>query len=73
MIVIGNSTEGALNRWLRQHTLDYQQLRAETTIAKQYLFDGNRKRMSTVVLLKGTPYLLVKVHRRLSAGSVRPP
>jgi len=60
VIVIGNSTEGALNRWLREHTLDYQQLRAETTVAKQYLFDGNRKRMSTVVHLKGTPYLLVK-------------
>lgn len=68
VIVIGNSTEGALNRWLRQHTLDYQQLRAETTIAKQYLFDGNRKRMSTVVLLKGTPYLLVKGAPEIISG-----
>jgi Ca2+-transporting ATPase len=60
VIVIGNSTEGALIRWLRGHTLDYQQLRAETNVAKQYLFDGNRKRMSTVVHLKGTPHLLIK-------------
>lgn len=60
IIVIGNSTEGALNRWLRQHTLDYQQLRAETTVTKQYLFDGNRKRMSTVVHMQGTSWLLVK-------------
>jgi Ca2+-transporting ATPase len=60
VIVIGNSTEGALNRWLREHSLDYQQLRDENPVAKQYLFDGNRKRMSTVVLLKGKPHLLVK-------------
>jgi Ca2+-transporting ATPase len=60
IIVIGNSTEGALNRWLRQYALDYQQLRAETTVTKQYLFDGNRKRMSTVVHMKGRSWLLVK-------------
>jgi Ca2+-transporting ATPase len=60
VIVIGNSTEGALIRWLRDHSLDYMQIRAETTVNRQYLFDGNRKRMSTVVSLEGRPYLLVK-------------
>jgi P-type Ca2+ transporter type 2C len=60
VIVIGNSTEGALLRWLRHHSLDYMQIRAETHITKQYLFDGNRKRMSTVVRIGGRPYLLVK-------------
>jgi len=60
VIVMGNSTEGALIRWLRDHSLDYMQIRAETTVNKQYLFDGNRKRMSTVVRLEGRPYLLVK-------------
>ncbi len=60
IIVIGNSTEGALLRWLREHSLDYMHIRAETTTRKQYLFDGNRKRMSTVVNIAGKPYLLVK-------------
>ena len=60
IIVIGNSTEGALLRWLHEHTLDYMNIRAETTTRKQYLFDGNRKRMSTVVNIGDTPYLLVK-------------
>ncbi len=68
VIVIGNSTEGALNRWLREHALNYQQLRDETTVAKQYLFDGNRKRMSTVIHLKGTPYLLVKGAPEIISG-----
>ena len=60
VIVIGNSTEGALNRWLRTHSLNYQQLRDETPVAKQYLFDGERKRMSSVVALGGKSFLLVK-------------
>jgi Ca2+-transporting ATPase len=60
VIVIGNSTEGALLRWLRQYKLDYMQLRAETRTTRQYLFDGNRKRMSTVVHMDGRSWLLVK-------------
>jgi Ca2+-transporting ATPase len=60
IIVIGNSTEGALLRWLKEHHLDYMQIRAETHTTKQYLFDGNRKRMSTVVHMDGRFWLLVK-------------
>lgn len=60
VIVIGNSTEGALLRWLREHALDYMQIRAETHTTKQYLFDGNRKRMSTVVQMDGKSWLLTK-------------
>jgi len=60
VIVIGNSTEGALLRWLRQYDLDYMQFRAEIRTTKQYLFDGNRKRMSTVVRMDGRLWLLVK-------------
>lgn len=68
VIVIGNSTEGALLRWLRQYGLDYMQLRAETTTTKQYLFDGNRKRMSTVVHMDGRSWLLVKGAPEIVAG-----
>jgi Ca2+-transporting ATPase len=68
IIVIGNSTEGALLRWLRDHSLDYMQIRAETTVARQYLFDGNRKRMSTVVRIGGIPFLLVKGAPEILSG-----
>ena len=60
IMVIGNSTEGALLRWLRQHSLDYMHFRAETRVTRQYLFDGNRKRMSTVVHMDNKNWLLVK-------------
>jgi Ca2+-transporting ATPase len=68
IIVIGNSTEGALLRWLRQHGLDYMQIRAETRSTKQYLFDGNRKRMSTVVHRDKRMWLLVKGAPEIVAG-----
>lgn len=60
MATIGNSTEGALLRWLLTQSLDYNHIRAETATRKQVLFDGSRKRMSTVVEIGGRQYLLVK-------------
>ncbi|MCK9581188.1 MAG: calcium-translocating P-type ATPase, PMCA-type [Methanoregula sp.] len=68
IIVIGNSTEGALLRWLREHGHDYRQMRAEIQVTRQYLFDGNRKRMSTVIHLDGKHYLLVKGAPEILAG-----
>ena len=59
-MVIGNSTEGALLLWLRSYALDYLQIRAETHVTRQYLFDGRRKRMSTVIHNDGRSWLLVK-------------
>ncbi|MFA5211865.1 MAG: calcium-translocating P-type ATPase, PMCA-type, partial [Methanoregula sp.] len=60
IIVIGNSTEGALLRWLREYNLDYLHIRKETHVTRQFLFDGSRKRMSTVVHMNGKYWLLVK-------------
>ncbi|MDD1702017.1 MAG: calcium-translocating P-type ATPase, PMCA-type, partial [Methanoregula sp.] len=60
VVVVGNSTEGALLRWLSAHTLDYRTIRAETPVVHQILFDGNRKRMSTIVELGGKKYILTK-------------
>ena len=68
IIVIGNSTEGALLRWLKEHSYDYLQIRAETHVTKQYLFDGNRKRMSTVIHLGDRSWLLVKGAPEILAG-----
>lgn len=59
-VVIGNSTEGALLRWLKEYGLDYTKIRAEMHETKQFLFDGNRKRMSTIVTIEGKSFLLVK-------------
>jgi Ca2+-transporting ATPase len=71
VVVIGNSTEGALLRWLREHRFDYLQIRAGTRTTKQYLFDGNRKRMSTVVVLGDRSWLLVKGAPEIVAGLCR--
>jgi Ca2+-transporting ATPase len=60
LVTIGNSTEGALLRWLSSRSLDYRRIRAETSVKKQVLFDSKRKRMSTVVQIGGKPILLVK-------------
>jgi P-type Ca2+ transporter type 2C len=68
IIVIGNSTEGALLRWLREYSLDYMQLRAETRVTRQFLFDGTRKRMSTVIHMDGRSWLLVKGAPEILAG-----
>ena len=68
IIVIGNSTEGALLRWLRQHGLDYMQFRTETRTTRQYFFDGVRKRMSTVVHRDGRSWMLVKGAPEIVAG-----
>ena len=68
VIVIGNSTEGALLRWLREYKYDYMHIRAETRTTKQYLFDGNRKRMSTVIEIDGRSWLLVKGAPEIVAG-----
>ena len=60
IIIIGNSTEGALLRWLKEQSCDYMQIRAKTHITNQYLFDSKRKRMSTVIHMGDRSYLLIK-------------
>ena len=70
--VIGNSTEGALLRWLQSHMIDYRLLREQHPAARQHLFDGKRKRMSTVVNLSGRWFLLVKGAPEILAGLCTP-
>jgi Ca2+-transporting ATPase len=68
IIVIGNSTEGALLRWLKEQSYDYMQIRAEAQVTKQYLFDSNRKRMSTVIHMDDRSWLLIKGAPEILAG-----
>jgi Ca2+-transporting ATPase len=68
IMVIGNSTEGALLRWLKEYSYDYMQIRNKTQISKQYLFDSNRKRMSTIINIGDRSWLLVKGAPEILAG-----
>jgi Ca2+-transporting ATPase len=68
VIVIGNSTEGALLRWLQAHAIDYRNVRKEWVAIRQNLFDGKRKRMSTIVEIGGRRFLLVKGAPEVLAG-----
>ncbi|MCS6853065.1 MAG: calcium-translocating P-type ATPase, PMCA-type [Gemmataceae bacterium] len=80
--VVGNSTEGALLRWLADHALDYRRLRLQFEPLYRIHFSSERKRMTTVVghagrllvLVKGAPEgLLAQCDRFLDQdGSVRP-
>ncbi len=79
---IGNSTEGALLRWLQEHGVDYRRLRAQ--FAPLYLlhFSSQRKRMTTVIrhagrlvaLVKGAPEWILDHCQRYQAadGTVLP-
>ncbi|MDD1705952.1 MAG: calcium-translocating P-type ATPase, PMCA-type [Methanoregulaceae archaeon] len=60
LATVGNSTEAALLRWLHRAGLSYQELRFLHPPVSQELFDSNRKQMSTVVMLEGRSFLLVK-------------
>ncbi len=60
LVVIGNSTEGALLRWLNDAGVDYEELRRRFHVLHQNLFNSDRKRMSSVFRIDGKDVLLVK-------------
>lgn len=59
-VIIGNITEGALLRWLEDAGIDYRAVRAGYPVLTQQLFDGTRKRMSSVITINDRQWLLVK-------------
>ena len=59
-VVIGNSTEGALLKWLQDDHIDYLELRERFPVTKQFLFDGQRKRMASIIKIDGQSVMLVK-------------
>jgi Ca2+-transporting ATPase len=60
MVVVGNSTEGALLQWLHENGLEYQKLRLAFPEVYQIHFSSERKRMTTVIRLDGKLIVLVK-------------
>jgi P-type Ca2+ transporter type 2C len=75
-VTIGNSTEGALLRWLRESQVEYGQLRLQFPALYQLHFSSERKRMTTVVrygaglvaLVKGAPEALLEHCRQYLAA-----
>ena len=47
--VLGNPTEGALLLWLKEHGINYQSLKENTTIIEEVPFSTERKYMATIV------------------------
>ncbi len=49
VIVVGNSTEGALLQWLKEDGVPYEKLRLDNPVLYQKHFSSERKRMTTVI------------------------
>jgi Ca2+-transporting ATPase len=69
VVVVGNSTEGALLQWLRENGVPYETMRLAQQPIYQVHFSSERKRMTTVirkpngrllVLVKGAPEKLLE-------------
>lgn len=57
---IGNPTEVALLRWLRDNGRDYRAIRQSISIVSQEPFSSDRKYMKTVAEIDGTRYEFIK-------------
>jgi Ca2+-transporting ATPase len=69
VVVVGNSTEGALLQWLKEDGVPYEKLRLDHPPIYQMHFSSERKRMTTVIrkpdgrllmLVKGAPEKLLE-------------
>lgn len=61
MVVIGDQTEGAILKLARKMGLDVDEIRKNTIIEEEFLFDSDIKLGSVVVREKGKPGLMVFV------------
>jgi Ca2+-transporting ATPase len=75
VVAVGNSTEGALLRWLVRAGIDFTELRIHFPPVSQELFDSRKKMMSTTIVSGGHTIVLVKGAPELVAGlcSAAPP
>ena len=72
VVAVGNSTEGALLRWLVRHGIEFTVLRAQFPLVSQELFDSRKKMMSTTISVDGRMVLLVKGAPEVVAGLCNP-
>lgn len=72
MYTVGNSTEGALLRWLHRAGVSYQEIRSGCTTLTQEFFDSRKKHMSTAVEIEGRTFLLVKGAPEILAARTDP-
>ncbi len=82
LLVVGNSTEGALLLWLREGGVDYTSLRKQFPLLYTIHFSSERKRMTSVVrhgdrlvsLVKGAPEWVLEhsTHYQAADGVPRP-
>jgi Ca2+-transporting ATPase len=81
-VVVGNSTEGALLRWLDDAGIDYRKLRLDVELVCQVHFSSQDKQMTTVIrwgsgqvlLAKGAPERILEQSTGYldAQGSARP-
>ncbi len=82
LVVVGNSTEGALLLWLREGGIEYAPLRRQYPLLFTIHFSSDRKRMTSVVrqggrlvsLVKGAPEWVLEhsTHYLTADGTVLP-
>lgn len=73
LVTVGNSTEGALLRWLSRAGIEYRKIRPLYPPTAQHLFDSRKKQMRTVITIEGRHYLLVKGAPEIVAELCNPP
>ena len=71
-ITVGNSTEGALLRWLSRAGIDYRDTRHGFSPLSQDLFDSRKKKMTTVVRMGDKLFILVKGAPEIVAAFCNP-
>lgn len=76
---VGNPTEGALLKWVRNNNLDYETIRDDFEILSQEPFSSELKRMETIVkdssgrifkFIKGAPDILLDICDQIGDGDV---
>jgi len=71
-ITVGNSTEGALLRWLYRSGISYASLRKGWKVISQDFFTSQKKVMATIIELDHRRYLLVKGAPEMVASRCSP-
>jgi Ca2+-transporting ATPase len=72
MVTVGNSTEGALLRWLHRAGLVYSDIRETWSPLSQEFFTSKKKQMSTIIQYDARSFILVKGAPEIIAARCSP-